>query len=232
MELKDLGFDQWFHEKKKDLQKPDCKVARVIEVNRDSFIVRSENCEVIAELSGNLLFSLDSSMNFPTVGDWVFVQHHNEDTFAIIHAIFPRRSFLRRKLSGRKIDYQMIASNIDVALIVQSCDFDFNVRRLERYLVMVNEGRIEPILLLTKSDLVSPEKIEQKISEVRQSNINCQILTLSNKTGSGQDQVRQFLAAGKTYCLLGSSGVGKTSLLNHLLGEELFETKTIRAVSG
>ncbi|MFZ2956482.1 MAG: ribosome small subunit-dependent GTPase A [Candidatus Ozemobacteraceae bacterium] len=232
MELKDLGFDHWFQDKQEDFQRPDCNVARVIEVNRDSYIVKSENCEVPAEITGSLMFSVESTMNLPAVGDWVLAQYHNDNTFAVIHALFPRKSFLRRKVSGRKIDYQMIASNIDVALIVQSCDFDFNVRRLERYLVMVNEGGIEPVLLLTKSDLISPEIMEQRISEVRQSNIHCKIITLSNKTGFGQDHVHQFLAAGKTYCLLGSSGVGKTTLLNHLLGHDLFETKTVREHDG
>jgi len=232
MELKDLGFNQWFQERKEVPQIPDCRVARVTEVNRDSYLVRDENSEVIAELIGSLMFSADSSMDLPSVGDWAFVQYHNDDTFALIHGLFPRKSLLRRKTSGRKIDYQMIASNIDVAFIVQSCDFDFNVRRLERYLVMVNEGRIEPILLLTKSDLVSPEKMDQRISEVRHSNINCKVIALSNRTGFGQDHVRQVLEAGKTYCLIGSSGVGKTTLLNHLIGRDLFETKTVRDHDG
>jgi ribosome biogenesis GTPase len=126
----------------------------------------------------------------------------------------------------------MIAVNIDSALIVQACDFDFNLRRLERYLVMVNEGHIEPILLLTKSDLVSPEKLEQRISEVRQANIKCKVLSLSNVTGFGVDQVRQLLEPGKTYCLVGSSGVGKTTLLNHIIGRDFFETNTVRASDG
>jgi len=171
-------------------------------------------------------------MDYPCVGDWAFVQYHNSDTFAIIHGLFPRKSFLRRKTPGKKIDYQAIAANIDVALIVQSCDFNFNLRRLERYLVMINEGQIEPILLLTKSDLVSPENLEQMILEVRQSNIHCRVIALSNITGSGLDQVRQLLETGRTYCLLGSSGVGKTTLLNHLVGRDLFETNTVRAKDG
>jgi ribosome biogenesis GTPase len=97
---------------------------------------------------------------------------------------------------------------------------------------MINEGQIEPILLLTKSDLLSPENLAQRILEVRQSNIHCRVIALSNITGSGLDQVRQLLETGKTYCLLGSSGVGKTTLLNHLVGRDLFETNTVRAKDG
>lgn len=232
MELKDLGLDKWFQCRQEELQRPDCRVARVTAVNRDSYLVRNENSEVLAELAGSLMFSAESSMDYPCVGDWAFVQYYNSATFAIIHGLFPRKSFLRRKTPGKKIDYQTIAANIDVALIVQSCDFDFNLRRLERYLVMINEGQIEPTLLLTKSDLVNSEKLEQRILEVRQSNIHCRVVALSNITGSGLDQIRQLLETGKTYCLLGSSGVGKTTLLNHLVGRDLFETNTVRAKDG
>src|SRR3989304_8512137 len=126
----------------------------------------------------------------------------------------------------------MIAVKINSALIGQACDFDFNLRRLERYLVMVNEGQVEPVLLLTKSDLVSAEKLEQRISEVRQANIKRRFKPLSNVTGFGLDQVRQLLEPGKTYCLVGSSGVGKTTLLNHIIGRDLFETNTVRASDG
>ena len=231
-ELENLGFNQWFQEKHEALQVPDCRIARVTEVNRESCLVRNEESEVIAELTGSLMFSTESGMDLPAVGDWVSVRYHNENTFAVIHQILPRKSFLRRKTPGKKIDFQLIASNIDVAFIVQACDFDFNVRRLERYLVMVNEGGIEPVILLTKSDLVSPETREQRISEIRKSNINSRIIVLSNKTGFGQEHVSQILEAGKTYCLIGSSGVGKTSLLNHLVGRELLETKAVREQDG
>ena len=232
MKLKDLGFDQWFQEKQEELQRPDCSVARVTAVNRDSYLVRNENSEVLAELAGRLVFSAESSMDFPSVGDWASVQYYNSGTFAVIHGLFPRKSVLRRKAAGKKIDYQMIASNIDVAFVVQSCDFDFNVRRLERYLVMVNDSHIEPVLLLTKSDLVSEKALERRISEIRRSSIDCRIIALSNKTGFGLDQVRHVLETGRTYCLLGSSGVGKTTLLNHLIGQDVFETNTVRENDG
>ena len=232
MKLITLGFDQWFEDKRSEAQRPDCTVARVTAVHKDSYLVRNNNNEVLAELAGNFIYSVESSIDLPSVGDWALVQYHNADTFAIIHGLLPRKSFLRRKTPGKKIDYQMIAVNINSALIVQACDFDFNLRRLERYLVMVNEGNIEPILLLTKSDLVSPEKLEQRISEVRQANIKCKVLPLSNVTGFGVDQVRQLLEPCKTYCLVGSSGVGKTTLLNYIIGRDLFETNTVRASDG
>lgn len=232
MELKALGFDLWFQDRRSEALRPDCNVARVTAVHRDSYLVRNENSEVLAELAGSFVYSAESSIDLPSVGDWALVQYHNADTFAIIHGLLPRKSFLRRKTPGKKIDYQMIAVNIDYALIVQSCDVDFNLRRLERYLVMVNEGQIEPILLLTKSDLVSPEKLEQIISEVRSANIKCKVFPLSNVTGFGVDQVHQFLEPCKTYCLIGSSGVGKTTLLNHIIGRDLFETNTVRASDG
>jgi ribosome biogenesis GTPase len=123
----------------------------------------------------------------------------------------------------------MIAANIDVAFIVQSCHFDFNVRRLERYLVMVNAGQIEPVLLLTKTDLVSADELERMLKNIRAAGITSRIITLSNVTGEGVAQVREVMEVGKTYCLLGSSGVGKTTLINHLLGQDILETG---AVSG
>jgi ribosome biogenesis GTPase len=232
MELKTLGFDRWFEDKRSEAQRPDCTVARVTAVHRDSYLVRNESSEVFAELAGSFVYSAESSLDLPSVGDWALVQYHNADTFAIIHGLLPRKSFLRRKTPGRKVDYQMIAVNIDSALIVQSCDFDFNLRRLERYLVMVSEGHIEPILLLTKSDLVSLEKLEERITEVRRANITCKVLPLSSVSGFGLDDVRRLLDTGKTYCLVGSSGVGKTTLLNHIIGRDLFETNTVRASDG
>jgi ribosome biogenesis GTPase len=232
MELQEIGFNQWFQEKQQELQIPHCSVARVTAVNRESYLVRNEKIEVQAEVTGNLLFAAESGMDLPVVGDWVFVQYYNEYTLAIIHGLIPRKSILRRKTPGKKIEHQVIASNIDVAFIVQSCERNFNLRRLERYLVMVNEGYIKPMLLLTKSDLVSAEELEREISEVRQANIHCGIVALSSRTGSGLDQIRQVLETGKTYCLLGSSGVGKTTLLNHLIGRNLFETNAVRDYDG
>lgn len=205
------------------------QLARVTAVDRGRYVVRNERGEVPAEPTGKFLHNAASSMDMPCVGDWVCAEYHDAGSHASIHDVVPRRSFLRRKSPGKNIDFQMIAANIDVAFIVQSCHFDFNVRRLERYLVMVNEGHIEPVLLLTKTDLVGAEELERMLGHIRAAGITARIITLSSMTGEGVDEVRDLVVPGKTYCLLGSSGVGKTTLINHLLGRDTLETA---AVSG
>ena len=232
MELSELGFDAWFQQQRDELKKPDLSVARVTRVDRDRFLVLNEQREVQAEVTGNLLFAADSSQNLPCVGDWVLVQYFNDDTLAIIHNVLPRRSFLRRKAAGKNVEYQMIASNIDVAFIMQSCDYNFNIRRMERYLVMVNEGQIKPVILLSKSDLVRAEELKQYFSNIEKARIGASVIAFSNTTGAGLQEIRQSLENSKTYCLLGSSGVGKTTLLNHLLGREEFETNPVRDKDG
>lgn len=161
-------------------------------VDRDRYLVRNEANEVLAELTGRLLFSAESSQDLPCVGDWVLVQYHNDDTLAIIHDLLPRRTFLRRKSAGRTVDYQMIASNIDKGLIVQSCD-SLNLRSLERYLVMVIEGHIEPVVLLSKSDIVSAANLEKRISEIRSAHIGAKVIPISSLAPSGLDALKGSL---------------------------------------
>jgi ribosome biogenesis GTPase len=127
------------------------------------------------------------------------------------------------------VDFQMIAANIDAAFIVQSCHYDFNVRRLDRYLVMAHDGGIQPFIVLTKSDLIPPGELEQEIAAIRGAGIAERIFALSAATGAGMDDLRGCLAPGTTYCLLGSSGVGKTTLINRLLGRDAFATKAVSA---
>jgi len=232
MELRDLGFDAWFEEKKDGLAALDFSVARVTRVDRDRCVVRNELAEAQAEPTGKLLFSAESPADLPCVGDWVCVQYHNEGSLAIIHEVLPRRTFLRRKSAGHNAEYQMIAANIDFAFIMQSCDANFNIRRMERYLVATGEGHVAPLVLLSKSDLISQADLESGIAAIREAHIDARIIPFSNVTGAGLQEVQGALEKGKTYCLLGSSGVGKTTLLNHLIGREAYETTPVREKDG
>jgi ribosome biogenesis GTPase len=232
MKLHDLGFNEWFIQRLDESGKTDNCVARITSVNKGGYLVRDEDGEVLSELAGEFIYSAESKLHYPVVGDWAFVQYHNDNTLAIIQDLFPRKTILRRKAAGKNIDYQMIATNVDVAFIVQSCDFNFNLHRLERYLVMVIDGNIEPVILLSKSDLVSQKELEMRVSEIRDMGIKCGIIAYSVKNGSGLHQIQQVLQIGMTYCLLGSSGVGKTTLLNHLIGRDAFEVNLVREKDG
>jgi len=227
MELRDLGFDHWFADQAREQCSPGLSIARVTAVDRARYLVRDESGELPAEITGRLQFAAESSTDLPCVGDWVCVRHLDARSHASIHGVLPRKSFLRRKAPGKDIDFQMIAANIDVAFVIQSCHFDFNVRRLERYLVMVKEGHIEPVLLLTKTDLVSGGELEWLVGEIRRAGIDAAVITVSNVTGAGLDQVRGHLVPGRTYCLLGSSGVGKTTIINRLSGDSGLETGNV-----
>jgi ribosome biogenesis GTPase len=203
------------------------EIARVIAIHKDSYTVTNGEVDVLAELVGKLIFNASSTTDYPAVGDWVLVNFYDGFTFSVIHEILPRKSLLKRKTPGKKIDFQLIAANIDIAFIVQSLNENFNVRRLERYLVMSNESNIKPIVLLSKSDLVSPQEVESKIEEIKKIMPHLKVVHFSNENEIGVKHVECLLESGLTYCLLGSSGVGKTTLLNKLIGKSIYETKTV-----
>ncbi len=228
LSIEKLGFEKWFLENldPADLERSD--IARVTAVHKDSYIINNGETDVFAELIGKLVFSATSPMDYPAVGDWVLANFYDEDTFSIVHHVLPRKSLLKRKTPGKKIDFQLIAANIDVAFIVQSLDTNFNLRRLERYLVMVRESNITPVVLLSKSDLFNTENIAKKAAEIHKVMPAVHVQPFSNKDESGLKNIKDLLTPRKTYCLLGSSGVGKTTLLNNLIGESLFTTKTVR----
>jgi ribosome biogenesis GTPase / thiamine phosphate phosphatase len=228
MELRDLGFDPWFEAHATAFRQEGCRFARITAVDRGAYLIKNERSEVPAELTGRLSYQIENPADLPCVGDWVTAQYYNNDAEAIVHRVFPRKSFLRRKTAGEDIDYQMIAANIDITFIIQSCHFDFNPRRLDRYLVMAADGNVEPIIILSKTDLITPDELDQKIAIIR-SFTKAKLIALSNMTGNGFEEFQQTLFRGKTCCLLGSSGVGKTTLINRIVGQEAFNTK---AVSG
>jgi len=226
MRLLDLGFDSWFEAQSAKFYQEGCSFARISAVDRGTYLIRNEKGEVPAELTGRLSYLIDDSADLPCVGDWVTAQYYDNDTAAIIHKVFPRKTLLRRKTAGENVGYQMIAANIDTAFIIQSCHFDFNPRRLERYLIMAADGHVESVIILTKTDLIPQDELDHKLATVN-SVTKARVIALSNITCSGFGEFQQMLSPGKTYCLLGSSGVGKTTLINRIIGREDYETKAV-----
>lgn len=225
--LKKIGFGEWLQETVAPESLEQFDLARVVAVHKDCYTISNGEMDVLAELLGKIIFSASSPVDYPAVGDWVLANFYDEDTFAIIHEILPRKSLLKRKTPGKRVDFQLIAANIDVAFIVQSLNENFNLRRLERYLVMVNDAKIQPIVLLSKSDLLDHEAITGITEEIHEIMPHLQLVPFSNENKSDLDNVKGIMQAGLTYCLLGSSGVGKTTLINNLIGEAKFVTKTV-----
>ena len=226
-ELNSWGWNSWFEEHCHC--KPSETVARVAAVDRHQLLLIDQHRYFRAKLPGSFMYQHQQSHEYPCVGDWVCVEKQPEGTFGVVSSVFPRKTSLRRKSAGDSADYQMIAANLDYVVIVQSCHFDFNLNRLQRYLVMVQDGGAEPCILLTKTDLVDTATRDALIEAIRSAGIAAPILTMSNLTGSGLNELKQILLPEKTYCFVGSSGVGKSSLINHLTGLDRLETQ---AVSG
>lgn len=224
-ELNELGWSDWFE------QRPgphEGSVARVAAVDRDLLLLVDQSGPFRAKLAGGYMHRHSLSHELPCVGDWVRLEKSG-DGFGVVHALLERRTALRRKSPGSAFDIQMIAANVDCVAIVQSCHFDFNLNRLERYLAMVAESGAEPCILLTKTDLVEPAVLSGQMAEIRSAGIVAPIVALSGTTGDGVDALKSLLSPGKTYCFVGSSGVGKSTLINWLIGHRELETK---AVSG
>lgn len=228
MELTALGLDHSMQKQADNFLEQGQEIARVTVVDRGQYMLRNERGELPAKATGKFMYTLQSTIDMPCVGDWVCVDYHDSKDFANIHAMLPRKSFLRRKSAGKNIKLQMIAANIDIAFIVQSCHYDFNISRLERYLVMATEGHVEPLIILSKTDLVSEEGLEQLFAAIREAGISTRIIGLSNVSGAGLDQVRDIMQPGKTYCIVGSSGVGKSTLINQITGHDTLKTRAVR----
>lgn len=201
-------------------------MGRVVSEHKERYIVKTEKGEFEAEITGNLRFSSKSREDFPAVGDWVALTIYDSD-FSIIHSILPRYSVISRHAVGSFGEIQIIAANIDYALLVQAADRDFNINRLERYLTICNAAKVSPIIVLSKIDLLPKDGLSELVARIQARLNNLPILALSDQWQEGFDQLSAMIEKGKTYCLLGSSGVGKSTLLNRLCGKSLMRTDAI-----
>jgi ribosome biogenesis GTPase len=226
MKLEELGYSANLKELWSDIKLDDFEVGRIISEHKERYIVRTEHGESEAEITGNLRFTARNREDFPAVGDWVSLTSYDSD-FAIIHEILPRYSTISRQAVGQSGEIQIIATNVDYAFLVQAADRDFNLNRLERYLTICHASRVSPIIVLTKTDLINKvetkaitDRIHQRIQEVP-------VIAISNETKDGYEVLSTHIEKGKTYCMLGSSGVGKSTLINNLSERNIMKTGAI-----
>ncbi|TFG35778.1 MAG: ribosome small subunit-dependent GTPase A [Parcubacteria group bacterium] len=205
-------------------------VARVIAEHKGAYRVKNVNGEYLAKITGQQMFNALSREDFPAVGDWVAITELDEER-AVIHKVLPRMTIIKRKYSSKN-ETQVIATNIDVALVIESVDGDYNLNRFERYFAIAAEGGIKPAIVLNKTDLISKKELDSKLAQIKNRFNDIEVIPTSTITDEGLEELKKFILRGKTYCFLGSSGVGKSSLINKLLERDVLKTKTISLRTG
>lgn len=205
---------------------PDWIVCRVLSQEKGQYRLVSSYGEKWGEVSGKFLYDIQTKLEFPAVGDFVMVDWNSSGGNAVIHQVLPRKSSFIRKAAGEKNEEQMVAANIDTVFLCMSLNQDFNVRRLERYVAIAWNSGAMPVVVLTKSDLC--ENIEQKLLEVSAVAAGIDVVVTNTIDQDGYEQIDPYLTEGKTIAFIGSSGVGKSTLINCLLGEQHLETNGLR----
>jgi ribosome biogenesis GTPase len=226
MKLEDLGYNEKFEKLRIENNLKSFDIGRVISEHKERYVVKTEKGEFEAEITGNLRFSARSREDFPAVGDWVALTTYDSD-FSIIHKILPRFSIISRQAVGQFGEIQIIATNINYALLVQAADGNFNINRLERYLTICYSSKVSPVIVLTKTDLINEQAKAGIIESINHRIKNTPVFAISNETHEGYEALKQILKKGMTFCMLGSSGVGKSTLLNNLSGKTIMRTDTI-----
>ena len=222
--LQDLGWCEFF-EKQWQSNRLDGSIrARVSEENRGLYKVVSERGERWAELRGKLRHQAVSREMLPAVGDWVLAEEHGERS--TIHFVFERRSKFSRKTAGKKTEEQIVAANVDTVFLVSSLNRELNARRIERYLTLAWESGARPIVVLNKSDLC--DNIAELREKAEEAAMGVRTIVASTVSGDGIAELREIVRTGGTTALLGSSGVGKSSLINAILGREIQVTNETR----
>ncbi|MCC5638362.1 ribosome small subunit-dependent GTPase A [Nostoc sp. CHAB 5844] len=214
MNLDFLGWSEFFAHSFATYDEQGFSVGRVAIEYRNTYIVYSEQGELTAEITGKLRHQATQAQDFPAVGDWVVIQVRESEGRATIHGILPRKSKFSRKTIGSKTAEQIVAANVDTVFLVCGLDGDFNPRRIERYLILAWESGANPVIVLNKADLCN--SLEESVFEVEAVAVGVPILVLSATTNQGLDALKTYLQPGQTVALLGSSGVGKSTITNQL----------------
>lgn len=226
MTLDDLGYNIELEKYRKSQNLDVFEVGRIISEHKERYVVKTDKREYDGEIIGNLRFTASHRSDFPAVGDWVAISEYDNDK-VLIHSVFPRKTIIERQAVGKQGEKQIIATNIDFAFIIQAVDRDFNMNRIERYCTICHASKVRPIIVLSKIDLITDKELSILVNKVQERVKKVPIISISNESRKGLLKLRERIGKGKTYCLLGSSGVGKSTLLNNLSGRALMKTNTI-----
>jgi len=225
-DLRSLGWSEFFEGEFQPYRELGHFAGRVALEERGAYRLYTEQGELSAGVRGKLRFESESAADFPAVGDWVSVSKRERDGLPQIHAVLPRRSKFSRKAAGASAEEQVVAANVDTVFLVQGLDHDFNLRRLERYIVAAFESNAAPVVILSKADLCSD--VEKKTAEAATVSSGTPVHAISSVSGQGLDQIDQYILPGVTVAFLGSSGAGKSTLINRIVGEEIQKTAEVR----
>ncbi|REH43395.1 ribosome biogenesis GTPase [Tenacibaculum gallaicum] len=230
MKLQDFGYNDNIEKLKIEHNLEGFEIGRIISEHKERYTVTTEKGEFDAEITGNLRYTANTREDFPAVGDWVALVVYDSYS-SIIHKVLPRNSIISRKAVGQFGDLQIIATNIDYAFIMLAVDRDFSTNRIERYLTICNTSNIQPFIILTKIDLINEVLLNELIATLKKRVNKVPIIAISNTSKQGYEKLKEVIVREKTYCLLGSSGVGKSTLVNTLANKELMDTKNVSSFS-
>ena len=226
MDLTSFGWNEFFDKSFKSYEAQGYTAGRVVLEHKGFFRVYTEYGEVLAEISGKLRHEAVNRSDLPAVGDWVVIRSRPEGGSVMIHAVLPRRTSFARKIAGTRTEEQIVGANIDTVFLLTSLNQDFSLRRIERYLIIAWESGANPIIILSKSDLC--DRLDDAISEVQSVARGVPVQAVSVVSGEGLQDIAQYFKRGDTVALLGSSGVGKSSLINHLVGGDRLKVQIVR----